>query len=72
MTDPRAELYTELGGEPRAVLDALTDREAELLLRHLRQARTDQHESLFQAMDSALNVLPALLRRPARSILFGK
>lgn len=71
MPGPKAELL-ELLGEPREVLDQLTDAEAEALHRLILRARREQQACLSAAIDSALQVLPRLIRIPARSILLGK
>ena len=58
--------------EPREVLEQLTDSEAEVILELLRTERTRQQASLTTAIDDALEVLPRLIRIPARKILFGR
>ncbi|MFB8274531.1 hypothetical protein [Nocardia colli] len=69
--DHRSALRAELGGLDD-VLELLTQEEAEQLLTLLRQARIAQRRSLDRAIDDALQILPRLIRIPARSILFGK
>ncbi|WP_431949645.1 hypothetical protein [Nocardia lijiangensis] len=71
MTDSKTELLAELA-EPREIIDQLTDEEATTLLILLRRAEQQQRGSLDAAIDDALEVLPRLVRIPARKILFGK
>ncbi|MEV0031213.1 hypothetical protein [Nocardia sp. NPDC050793] len=71
MTDPKSELLAELT-EPREILDQLTDEEATTLLTLLRRAEEQQRQSLDAAIDAAFDVLPRLVRIPARKILFGR
>ncbi|MBF6215376.1 hypothetical protein IU469_30485 [Nocardia puris] len=71
MSDPRSELRAVLA-EPREIIDRLSDEEATTLLASLRRAQTRQQQSLDSAINSALEVLPRLVRIPARKILFGR
>ncbi|MEC3915630.1 hypothetical protein [Nocardia sp. CDC160] len=58
--------------EPREILERLTPEESARLLTLLRRAQRDQQRSLDAAIDGSLEVLPRLIRIPARKILFGK
>ncbi|MCP2298300.1 hypothetical protein APR11_004745 [Nocardia amikacinitolerans] len=71
MTDPKRELLAGLA-EPREIIDQLTDEEAATLSTLLRRAEQQQRHSLDAAIDASLEVLPRLVRIPARKILFGK
>ncbi|NNH72739.1 hypothetical protein HLB23_23225 [Nocardia uniformis] len=58
--------------EPREILELLTPEESAQLLMLVRQAKQNQQRNLDLAIDKSLEVLPRLLRIPARKILFGK
>ncbi|MGW5575187.1 hypothetical protein ACWEVD_28635 [Nocardia thailandica] len=71
MTDAVAALRAELG-VPAGILDSLTPAEAETVLSLFVRARQVRAERLEAAIDDGLQVLPRLVRIPARKILFGK
>jgi hypothetical protein len=64
-------LQSELGGTVPGGLDELTVEELSGFASILRVAKRRQSEQLEVAVDEALEIVPRLLRRPVRKILFG-
>jgi len=66
----RAELLAELGIAEATALDELTDADAALLLAQVRAARTAQHVTIQQAIDTAMEHVPWVFRAALKKILF--
>lgn len=64
-------LKPELGGVVPGGLESLTEDELSEFAAMLRAAKLGQSEQLEAAVDEALEIVPRLLRRPVRKILFG-
>jgi hypothetical protein len=64
-------LKPELGATVPGGLDELSEAELKRFASMLRVAKRRQSEELEVAIDEALEILPRLLRRPVRKILFG-
>jgi len=64
-------LKLELGGVVPGGLEGLTEEELSGFATLLRVAKQRQSEELEEAVDEALEIVPRLLRRPVRKILFG-
>jgi hypothetical protein len=64
-------LKPELGGTVPGGLEGLTEEELTGFAAMLRAAKRRQSEELEAAVDEALEIVPRLLRRPVRKILFG-
>ena len=69
--DARRILKRELGGNVPGGLEELTEAELSGFAATLGGAKRWQSEELEAAVDEALEILPRLLRRPVRKILFG-
>jgi hypothetical protein len=64
-------LGPELGGTVPDELEGLTEKELKGFAAILQSAKRRQSEQLEAAVDEALEIVPRLLRRPVRKILFG-
>ena len=64
-------LKPELGGSVPGGLEELTEEELSGFASMLRIAKRRQSDELEAAVDEALEIVPRLLRRPVRKILFG-
>jgi hypothetical protein len=69
MSDPRAELETDLGCSLSGSLAALPGAQLARLSEAFRHRRTAQLAELERAIDDAIDHLPALLRNQARKAL---
>jgi len=69
--DGRRALEAELDGRPPDGLRALEDGELTDLADRLREAKQRQSLALEVGIDEALEIVPRLVRGPARKILFG-
>ncbi len=64
-------LETELGDSVPDGLETLTDEQLDEVADRLRDANLRQSQALDAAIEQALEIVPRLLRGPARKILFG-
>lgn len=64
-------LEVELGDRVPDGLDTLTDQELTDVADRLHAAKLRQSQALDAAIGQALEIVPRLLRRPMRKILFG-
>lgn len=70
MSEAHATLSTQVGSTP--VIALLTDEEAAMVLTMYSRAKERHSDRLDTAIDDAMQVLPRLIRIPARKIVFGK
>ncbi|MGB1580855.1 MAG: hypothetical protein ACPHER_05040 [Nevskiales bacterium] len=71
-TEIQSQLINELGGRKAAYLDLLSEKQLSALLQAVITAKAQERQALTESIDGALKVVPALLRRPIKKILFPK
>jgi hypothetical protein len=69
--DSRRTLERELDGRIPDGLSTLTDDELSHLADLLRDTKQRQSQALEAAIESALGIVPRLVRGPVRKVLFG-
>lgn len=65
------ELQRQLDGELPDGLEPLADEEAQRLADMIADAKRTQAEAVDKAITDGLSVIPALLRRPVKKVLFS-
>ncbi|MDX1497368.1 MAG: hypothetical protein R3352_07425 [Salinisphaeraceae bacterium] len=70
--DVQSAVKNEIGGRKAAYLEQLTEEQLSALLDAVQTAKQQEREALAKSIDGALKVVPALLRKPLKKILFPK